>query len=104
MDPVTENLLRDLASSPTDLKRLVISALWRKDTGRDRSQGDLAVGTGRPEALGLGSRLAPLSRNHDHRADESIGDDGRSRSIAAARASRGGYARVTPAAATGRVT
>src|SRR5439155_23388450 len=32
MDPVTENLLRDLASSPTDLKRLVIRALWRKDT------------------------------------------------------------------------
>ena len=29
MDPVTENLLRDLETSPTDLKRLVISTLWR---------------------------------------------------------------------------
>ncbi len=32
MDAVTENLLRDLESSPTDLKRLVISALWRHST------------------------------------------------------------------------
>ena len=32
MDAVTENLLRDLESSPTDLKRLVISALWRHRT------------------------------------------------------------------------
>ena len=30
MDIVTESLLRDLEASPTDLKRLVISALWRK--------------------------------------------------------------------------
>ena len=29
MNPATENLLRDLESSPTDLKRLVISSLWR---------------------------------------------------------------------------
>jgi hypothetical protein len=30
MDAVTERLLRDLEASPTDLKRLVISAIWRK--------------------------------------------------------------------------
>ena len=30
MDAVTESLLRDLETSPTDLKRLVISAIWRK--------------------------------------------------------------------------
>ena len=29
MDAVAEKLLRELESSPTDLKRLVISALWR---------------------------------------------------------------------------
>ena len=29
MDPVTEALLRDLEASPTDLKKLVVSALWR---------------------------------------------------------------------------
>jgi hypothetical protein len=28
MDAVTEGLLRDLASSPTDLRKLVISTLW----------------------------------------------------------------------------
>ncbi len=32
MDPVTENLLRDLETSPTDLMRLVVSAIWRKRT------------------------------------------------------------------------
>ena len=32
MDAVTERLLRDLEASPTDLKRLVISAIWRKRT------------------------------------------------------------------------
>jgi hypothetical protein len=32
MNALTENLLRDLESSPTDLKRLVISALWRNRT------------------------------------------------------------------------
>jgi hypothetical protein len=32
MDAVTENLLRDLETSPTDLKRIVISAIWRKRT------------------------------------------------------------------------
>ena len=32
MDPVTERLLRELEASPTDLKRLVISAIWRKRT------------------------------------------------------------------------
>jgi hypothetical protein len=30
MDAVTEKLLRDLETSPTDLKRLVASAFWRK--------------------------------------------------------------------------
>jgi len=29
MDPVTEALLRDLEASPTDLKKLVVSVLWR---------------------------------------------------------------------------
>ena len=29
MDAATQNLLRDLETSPTDLKRLVISAIWR---------------------------------------------------------------------------
>ena len=29
MDHVTETLLRDLEASPTDLKKLVMSALWR---------------------------------------------------------------------------
>ncbi len=29
MDAVTEKLLEDLESSPTDLKRLVVSTLWR---------------------------------------------------------------------------
>jgi len=29
MDAATENLLRDLEASPTDLKRLVLSAFWR---------------------------------------------------------------------------
>jgi hypothetical protein len=29
MDAVTENLLRELETSPTDLKKLVISTLWR---------------------------------------------------------------------------
>jgi hypothetical protein len=32
MDAVTENLLRDLETSPTDLKRIVISTIWRKRT------------------------------------------------------------------------
>ena len=32
MDAVTERLLRDLETSPTDLRRLVISAIWRKRT------------------------------------------------------------------------
>ena len=32
MNAATENLLRDLENSPTDLKRLVISALWRNRT------------------------------------------------------------------------
>jgi len=32
MDAVTESLLRDLETSPTDLKRIVISAIWRKRT------------------------------------------------------------------------
>ena len=32
MDAATEDLLRDLETSPTDLKRLVISALWRNRT------------------------------------------------------------------------
>jgi hypothetical protein len=32
MNAATENLLRDLETSPTDLKRLVISALWRNRT------------------------------------------------------------------------
>ena len=32
MDAATENLLRDLETSPTDLKRLVISAIWRNRT------------------------------------------------------------------------
>jgi hypothetical protein len=32
MDAATENLLRDLETSATDLKRLVISALWRNRT------------------------------------------------------------------------
>jgi hypothetical protein len=30
MDHVTEALLRDLEASPTDLKKLVVSALWGK--------------------------------------------------------------------------
>jgi len=30
MDDATEALLRDLEASPTDLKKLVVSALWRK--------------------------------------------------------------------------
>ena len=30
MDAVTESLLRDLETSPTDLKRIVMSAIWRK--------------------------------------------------------------------------
>ena len=30
MDTATETLLRDLESSPTDLKKLVVSALWRR--------------------------------------------------------------------------
>jgi hypothetical protein len=30
MDNATETLLRDLEASPTDLKKLVVSALWRK--------------------------------------------------------------------------
>jgi len=29
---VTEKLLRDLETSPTDLKRIVISTIWRKRT------------------------------------------------------------------------
>jgi len=29
MDDATETLLRDLEASPTDLKKLVMSALWR---------------------------------------------------------------------------
>jgi hypothetical protein len=29
MDAATESLLKDLETSPTDLKRLVVSALWR---------------------------------------------------------------------------
>jgi hypothetical protein len=29
MDKTTENLLRELEGSPTDLKRLVVSAVWR---------------------------------------------------------------------------
>jgi len=29
MDHATERLLRDLEASPTDLKRLVVSTLWR---------------------------------------------------------------------------
>ena len=29
---MTESLLRDLETSPTDLKRIVISAIWRKRT------------------------------------------------------------------------
>ena len=32
MDAVTESLLRDLETSPTDLKRIVISTIWRKRT------------------------------------------------------------------------
>jgi hypothetical protein len=32
MDAATENLLRDLETSPTDLKRLVISVIWRNRT------------------------------------------------------------------------
>lgn len=32
MDAVTEKLLRELDTSPTDLKRLVLSAVWRKHT------------------------------------------------------------------------
>ena len=32
MDAATESLLRDLETSPTDLKRLVVSALWRTST------------------------------------------------------------------------
>jgi hypothetical protein len=32
MDAATESLLRDLETSPTDLKRLVVSALWRTRT------------------------------------------------------------------------
>jgi len=32
MDAVTEKLLRDLETSPTDLKRIVISTIWRKRT------------------------------------------------------------------------
>ena len=32
MDAVTASLLRDLETSPTDLKRIVISAIWRKRT------------------------------------------------------------------------
>ena len=32
MDAVTESLLRDLETSPTDLRRLVVSALWRTRT------------------------------------------------------------------------
>src|SRR5438309_82035 len=32
MDARTEDLLRDLETSPTDLKRLVITAIWRKRT------------------------------------------------------------------------
>jgi len=29
MDKATESLLRDLEASPTDLKKLVVSAVWR---------------------------------------------------------------------------
>ena len=29
---MTESLLRDLETSPTDLKRIVVSAIWRKNT------------------------------------------------------------------------
>jgi hypothetical protein len=32
MDALTESLLRDLESSPTDLKRLVVTALWRSSS------------------------------------------------------------------------
>jgi hypothetical protein len=32
MDAATENLLHELETSPTDLRRLVISALWRNRT------------------------------------------------------------------------
>jgi hypothetical protein len=32
MDAVTESLLRDLETSPTDMKRLVVSAIWRPRT------------------------------------------------------------------------
>ena len=32
MDAVTESLLRDLETSPTDLKRIVLSTIWRKRT------------------------------------------------------------------------
>jgi hypothetical protein len=30
MDKTTESLLRDLEASPTDLKKLVVSAVWRQ--------------------------------------------------------------------------
>jgi hypothetical protein len=30
MDAATESLLRELDASPTDLKKLVVSALWRR--------------------------------------------------------------------------
>jgi len=30
MDKATESLLRDLEASPTDLKKLVVSAVWRQ--------------------------------------------------------------------------
>ena len=32
MDKATESLLRDLEASPTDLKKLVVSAMWRHCT------------------------------------------------------------------------
>jgi hypothetical protein len=32
MDKATESLLRDLEASPTDLKKLVVSAVWRHCT------------------------------------------------------------------------
>ena len=32
MDKATESLLRDLEASPTDLKKLVVSAIWRHCT------------------------------------------------------------------------
>src|SRR6266849_1412868 len=103
-DRETASRPRDQSDRPEKARRE--RALANPHGVHDRSGSDRAMGTGRPAALGVGSRLASVPGNHDHGAEEPSdrADSPTSGAGAVSAAPGGRHARMTATAVTGRGT